>query len=174
MPRYAAFLRAINVGGRNVKMDELKTHFCELGFSNVKTVIASGNVIFETAEEDAEKLTKIIFEHLEKKLGFKTDVFLRTKIAIEKALNVDFMKEKATENLFIGCLENAPEDAIKEKLKNAQTEVDSFQIVGKEVFWACNKKFRESLFSGAKLEKLLSQPTTLRNLNTFTKIYDLL
>ena len=43
---YVALLRGINVGGRNVKMDRLREIFESLGFSNVETFIASGNVIF--------------------------------------------------------------------------------------------------------------------------------
>ena len=50
MPRYIAFLRAINVGGRHtVKMDFLRDFFESLGFSNVETFIASGNVVFDSS-----------------------------------------------------------------------------------------------------------------------------
>ena len=48
MPRYVAFLRAVNVGGRIVKMDELRRPFAAAGFADVETFIASGNVIFDT------------------------------------------------------------------------------------------------------------------------------
>ena len=54
MPRYIAFLRAINVGGHNtVKMDFLRQLFESLGFSNVETFIASGNIVFETTSKNA-------------------------------------------------------------------------------------------------------------------------
>jgi len=46
MTRYIAFLRAINVGGHTVKMEHLRGIFESMGFSNVETFIASGNVIF--------------------------------------------------------------------------------------------------------------------------------
>ncbi|MCX6027691.1 MAG: DUF1697 domain-containing protein [Chloroflexi bacterium] len=52
MPRSIAFLRAINVGGHTVKMDRLRQIFESLGFSNVETFIASGNVVFETTAQD--------------------------------------------------------------------------------------------------------------------------
>ncbi|MBA3354552.1 MAG: DUF1697 domain-containing protein [Pyrinomonadaceae bacterium] len=48
MPKYVAFLRAINVGGHIVKMDHLRQLFEALGFSNVDTFITSGNVIFDS------------------------------------------------------------------------------------------------------------------------------
>ncbi len=52
MPRYVAFLRAINLPGRNVKMDRLRSTFVSLGLDNVDTFIASGNVIFDSDRED--------------------------------------------------------------------------------------------------------------------------
>ncbi len=55
--KYIAFLRGINVGGNNlIKMSDLKKKFEDLGFQNVKTVIASGNVIFETDKKDFNKI----------------------------------------------------------------------------------------------------------------------
>ena len=48
MTRYAALLRGINVGGINIKMADLRSTFVDLGFENVKTVLASGNVLFDS------------------------------------------------------------------------------------------------------------------------------
>ena len=68
---YLALLRGINVGGKNkVSMAELKACFEELGYENVQTYIASGNVIFESNKSSAE-LTEEIQEALPKK--FKLD-----------------------------------------------------------------------------------------------------
>ncbi len=57
MPRYIALLRGINVGGHNVKMDRLRALFEELGFRDVATFIASGNVIFTAPDADERALT---------------------------------------------------------------------------------------------------------------------
>jgi uncharacterized protein (DUF1697 family) len=68
---YLALLRGINVGGKNkVTMAELKACFEELGCENVRTYIASGNVMFESNKSSAE-LTEEIQEALPKK--FKLD-----------------------------------------------------------------------------------------------------
>ncbi|MFB3050943.1 MAG: DUF1697 domain-containing protein, partial [Acidimicrobiia bacterium] len=75
MPRYVAFLRAINLPGRNVKMDRLRATFVSLGLDNVDTFIASGNVIFDS---DAEDLTGEIEAALEADVGFPIPVYLRT------------------------------------------------------------------------------------------------
>jgi len=70
MGSYAALLRGINVGGSNViRMDDLKKAFEELKFSDVKTYIASGNVIFGSGETDKIKLTCLIEKKLLEKFG---------------------------------------------------------------------------------------------------------
>jgi uncharacterized protein (DUF1697 family) len=65
MTQYAAFLRGINVGGRKpVKMEDLRKAFAALGFQNVKTMLASGNVLFDTVVPRADALVKSIEEIL--------------------------------------------------------------------------------------------------------------
>ncbi|HJD83247.1 DUF1697 domain-containing protein [Kitasatospora aureofaciens] len=75
---YIAFLRAINVGGRTVKMERLRALFAELGLGNVRSYIQSGNVFFSTDEPDRAALTARIEEHLERSLGYPVPVLLRT------------------------------------------------------------------------------------------------
>ncbi|SOB84474.1 DUF1697 domain-containing protein [Streptomyces sp. 1331.2] len=83
---YIAFLRAINVSGRTVKMERLRALFAELGLGNVRSYIQTGNVFF-TTEEPADEptagaaraaLTGRIEEHLERSLGYPVPVMLRT------------------------------------------------------------------------------------------------
>jgi uncharacterized protein (DUF1697 family) len=71
MPRYVAFLRAINVGGHIVKMDALRRHFASLGFDDVETFIASGNVIFQSRSTAAAALERRIEACLEERLGYE-------------------------------------------------------------------------------------------------------
>src|SRR5437879_3241046 len=78
MQRYIAFLRGINVGGHTVKMEHLRTMFAELGFANVETFIASGNVIFEAQAEDTEVLEQQIEQHLRISLGYDVATFIRS------------------------------------------------------------------------------------------------
>ncbi|WP_316520903.1 DUF1697 domain-containing protein [Kitasatospora brasiliensis] len=75
---YIAFLRAINVGGRTVRMERLRALFTELGLGNVRSYIQSGNVFFTTGEPDRAALTGRIEAHLEQALGYPVPVLLRT------------------------------------------------------------------------------------------------
>lgn len=83
--RYVAFLRGINVGGNKIiKMEALKAAFEKLGLKKVKTVLASGNVLFEAADPDADAVTRKIESGLEKSFGHPVGVVLRTLEQIEK------------------------------------------------------------------------------------------
>jgi uncharacterized protein (DUF1697 family) len=90
---YIAFLRAINVAGRTVKMARLRELFAELGFAKVRSHIQSGNVFFETDETDRALLTGMIAGHLLQTLGYEVGVFLRTIPEVEQIFALDPFKE---------------------------------------------------------------------------------
>ena len=49
MTRFAAFLRGVNIGGVNLKMAEVATALSDVGFTNVRTILATGNVLLESS-----------------------------------------------------------------------------------------------------------------------------
>lgn len=174
MTRYIAFLRAINVGGHTVKMDRLRKLFAELGFSSVETFIASGNVIFETEEKNAQALENRIERHLRESLGYEVATFLRT--ASELAAIARYKPFPAAEleaegnMLYVGFLAASPEARVRQALLDLRTDIDEFHVHERELYWLCRKKFSESKVSGAMLEKRAAMPATLRNVTTVRKI----
>jgi uncharacterized protein (DUF1697 family) len=77
MARYVAFLRGINSGKNSrVKMKVLRQAFENMGFDNVRTVIASGNIVFETSINDIKKLERKIERTLPRAIGFKSDTIV--------------------------------------------------------------------------------------------------
>src|SRR5512142_285308 len=78
MERFVAFLRAINVGGHTVRMEELRRLFEGLGLKGVETFIASGNVFFEAPPEDAGYLERLIERRLQEALGYSVATFIRS------------------------------------------------------------------------------------------------
>ena len=75
-----AFLRAINVGGHRVTMDELRGLFADLGFPEAETFLASGNVVLDVRPEGREEpadLERRIEAGLEEALGYEVATFLR-------------------------------------------------------------------------------------------------
>lgn len=78
MARVVAFLRGVNVGGHVAKKEDLQRAFGALGFQNVATHKASGNVVFETDETDLDTAKARIEKQLRKVLGYDVVVFVRT------------------------------------------------------------------------------------------------
>jgi uncharacterized protein (DUF1697 family) len=90
--KYVAFLRGINVGGnQKVSMEELKKVFSSLGFTDVVTILNSGNVIF-TSSDSHTALPKMIEEALEKKFGFLPAVIIRTETQVQAIIAKDPFK----------------------------------------------------------------------------------
>jgi uncharacterized protein (DUF1697 family) len=172
MPKYVAFLRAINVGGHTVKMDHLRGLFEAAGFSNVETFIASGNVIFDSPSKNTPAIERKVEKHLADALGYAVATFVRatselTGVADYKPFAESELKEGT---LYIGFLADQPSKQAILKLLALATDVDNFKVKGREIFWLCRTKFSDSKFSGARLEKTIGMRTTLRNSNTVKKL----
>jgi uncharacterized protein (DUF1697 family) len=173
MSRYIAFLRAINVGGHTVKMETLRSLFESFGFSEVETFLASGNVIFESPEQDRTALESMIASGLQKALGYEVATFIRTgeelaQIAAYQAFPQSEVDSATAYN--IAFLSGPANDQAKQKLMALRTDIDAFAVHACEVYWLCRRKQSESTFSNAVLEKTLNGNSTLRGINTVRKL----
>jgi uncharacterized protein (DUF1697 family) len=179
MPRYVALLRGINVGGHRVKMTDLKRHFEALKFNRVETFIASGNVLFDTAETAAAKLERRIEAHLEAKLGYAVPTFLRTPgelaaIAAHRPFSPQDMEEPAYSSyvIFFGAPLSA---AAIQQIESFRTRADEFAVHGREVYWLCRGKISiDSLAAPMMAKTPESAPSTMRNLNTVKTLAEML
>ena len=174
MPKYVAFLRAVNVGGHIVKMDQLRQLFEALDFPNVETFIASGNVIFDSTSKNTKTLERKIESVLRETLGYAVATFIRSTselVNIAEYKPFDDSELNADGNaLYIAFTADEPSTESKRKLRTFTTEVDDFQVYGREVYWLSRTKISESRFSGAQLERVLGMPATLRNANTVRRL----
>ena len=172
--RLVAFLRAINVGGHNVKMDRLRELFEALGLSNVETFIASGNVIFDAPAESAKTLEQKIESHLQESLGYEVATFIRS---VSELADIASYRPFATSeldhegnSLYIAFLPAPPDGEAHQRLFAFRTDIDDFHVHEREVYWLCRKKSSESAFSSALLEKTIGMPATIRNATTVRKL----
>ncbi len=170
MKKYIAFLRAINVGGTKIiKMDALKKIFESFGLANVQTYIQSGNVIFEAKE--SAMLEAKIEERLEKALGYKVEVFLRTMDELAKIASQPAFEPQGDETLHVVFLRTS-QDAnhrSEQKLLSFRSEADDFSVKGREVY-NLRRDRDKSVFSNNFIEKILKESCTTRNLTTLRKI----
>ncbi|NDJ75452.1 MAG: DUF1697 domain-containing protein [Chloroflexi bacterium] len=98
--RYVALLRGINVGGhKKIKMAELRELFAALGFDNVKTVLASGNVAWDAEGPDPAALRDAIAAGIEATFGFPVSVIVLPRAQVESLVESDpFAGVPVTEN----------------------------------------------------------------------------
>lgn len=174
MSRYFAFLRAINVGGRHtVKMDFLRHLFESLGFSNVETFIASGNIVFETKSKNARVLEREIEGRLREALGYEVATFIRTDAELAAVANYKPFSQHDLDGavaLNVAFLTDRLNAESSQKLTALRTDIDDFHIHEREVYWLCRQRQSESKISNAVLEKALGQRSTLRGANTIKKM----
>ncbi|MFA6954682.1 MAG: DUF1697 domain-containing protein [Thermoanaerobaculia bacterium] len=168
--RYIAFLRAINVGGHVVKMDRLREFFESLGFENVETYIASGNVVFDSGARNAAGLEAKIAKHLEAGLGYPVATFLRNTMELAAVAAFDPFPGANGEVLYIGFLAKALTKEQERALMAFRTDVDDFRVHEREVYWSCAIRSSDSTFSLARFERALKIEASFRNVNTVRKM----
>jgi uncharacterized protein (DUF1697 family) len=175
MSEYAAFLRGMNVGGHRISNAELGTHFEELGFNEVSTFRASGNVIFATAgpEEPDTETTARIETGLESALGYAVPVFLRSakevrKIAAQQPFAeplIDASKGK----LQVMMLSSRPTAGARKELLGLASDEDRLAFGERELYWLPNGGILDSELDFKVIGKLLGSTTT-RTKNTIEQI----
>ena len=171
--RYVAFLRAINVGGRIVKMDKLRELFTSMGFRGVETFIASGNVIFD-AGPDAKSLEKRIADSLRKALGYEVGTMLRTIADVHRvarhAAFPDAELVKPGTSLHVGFMARAFTPTSRTTAMAFLPPGDDFHLHKSELYWLTRTGVGKSEFSLARLEKALGYIGTFRNVTTVRKL----
>lgn len=174
MPVIICMLRGVNLGGRNmIRMEELKGLCLGLKLKNVETFIQSGNVIFSSEEKDLEKLCKRIQDAIEKKVGFRPAVILRTAAELRKVIQKNpFAKRDGIDpsNYLVTFLAAAPGKEQIQKTLAIPTGPEELRIIGREVFiYFINGQGRSDL-SWSKVERALGTSGTGRNWNSVTKM----
>lgn len=175
MTTYIAFLRGINLGKRNVKSDQLRSIFSDLGFENVRTVIASGNVIFETKGKDGEKLTKKIEKGLKDALGYDVITVLRSEAELEKILNDNPFKDSPEGTAYISFLTGQPAKDAAQEIEGRSSDTEIFKIKDREMYMLFHVMMSESeFFKKNDYEKVLGVVATNRKITTPVKILALM
>lgn len=175
MARHVAFLRGINVGGHTVKMQELRRLFESLGLSNVESVIASGNLVFESAGRGTRGLEQTIERHLAQALGYEVATFLRSvpelaEVAVQE--HFELAREPVGATLYVTFLRGRPTAEVEQGLLDLGTGNDEVRVGKREVYWLRRARGKESEVFGVRLGKLLTDEVTVRNMNTVRRIVE--
>lgn len=172
-PTWIAFLRAINTNRRYVKMDVLARLLTEIGYAQVETFIASGNMIFQALAgeppDPAGAFERQIEAKLQEGLGFFVDTFIRTqaelKIAAERLPFGEIPEDCA---MMVSFLKTEPNQEAVDALMTYRGPIDDFAVAGREIYWL--RRPGESKFAGATMERAMKMPSTMRNITTVVRM----
>lgn len=171
MQTYIALLRGINVGGHNkILMIELRELLTKSGFKNVKTYVQSGNVIFQSANEDAEAIENSIQKSIIDRFGFEVTVLVKTKNELSVIFNnCHFLDEKKSESYFVMLSEIPDENMVNEASQKTYLD-DEYVILNDCIYLFCAKGYGRSKFNISYFEKKLNVNATARNFKTMVKL----
>jgi uncharacterized protein (DUF1697 family) len=170
MTRYVAFLGGINVGGHRVTMDALRAEFEVLGFTDVSTFIASGNVVFEATGRPAA-LERRIEHHLEARLGFPGPAFVRTAAAVRTVCAFEPFAEVGPGDTHHVCfLRAAPSAAAARAAEALSNDQDAFVVHGTELHRRIHGGLTDSSVKPSVLAQALGRASTSRNTTSLRKL----
>jgi uncharacterized protein (DUF1697 family) len=175
MSKYAAFLRGINVGGHKIiKMEELKKTFEALGFENVKTLLASGNVLFAAPSASESTLAKKVEKKLETAFGHEIGVLIRKIEGLQRLAEANpFAGIKITPQtrLYVTFLSEKTKSSLKIPYASSDGNFKIIRATGSEVCSVATlSPNSRTVDLMSILEKEFGRKVTTRNWNTIEKI----
>jgi uncharacterized protein (DUF1697 family) len=173
MARYIALLRGVNVGGITIKSADLREVFEDLGFDDVRTVLASGNVAFSSDDTDAAKLKTRIERALSDRFGYEAWIVLLTRDELERAIDgFPFDAEDANRQPWvIFSSKPAALDELLADVDGFDSDVDPLARGDGVIYWNPVKGTTVDTPFGKLLGKARFKPTTTnRNLRTLVKL----
>ena len=173
--RYAVLLRGINVGGNQIiKMDALRAAFVSLGLGSVKTLLASGNVVFDAEAANRMGLASGIEAMLRDRFGFAIPVLLRTLPEIQDLVDSEpFKGTRVTPatRLYVTFLSEEPSSTLVVPYRSLDGDFEILRVSPSEVCSVLTiSATRNTTAAMQVIEKVFGRNVTTRNWNTVLKL----
>jgi uncharacterized protein (DUF1697 family) len=172
MNTYIAFLRGINVGGNNIlPMKELSKVLEDLGLENVKTYLASGNVVFQSEMTDLAGLSGDIKAAIGRSHGFTPQILIRSAQELRQAIATNPFPEGESEpkTLHAYFLESVPTSPDLAQLDSVKSASERYKLVDTVFYLYAPDGIGRSKMA-TSVEKALGVPATARNWRTVDKV----
>lgn len=176
MTRHIALLRGINVSGKNrIPMAALRQGFEQLGFTEIKTYLNSGNVIFSSTETDIETLTVHIETMIHRQFGFDIPVFVITTKTLMEILRhaPDWWgtENKEIYDNLIFILPPVTFTEVRNEIGAPKEGLEQIQNYKNAIFWSFNRKdYQKTNWWPRTANTAVSRSLTIRTANTIRKI----
>jgi len=174
MPTHLAFLRGINVGGKNIiAMADLRALLESLQFKNVKTLLQSGNIVFDGGKKSGAALEKLLEAESSKKFGRDVDYHVRTAAEWHSIIERNPFPGEATRDpgrLHVMLFKNAPTAKNVKALEAAIKGPEYLQFDGRNGYFVYPAGMGTSKLTPAAIDRVLGLRGTARNWNTTLKL----
>ncbi len=174
MTTYVAMLRAVNVGGRVVAMADLRAAFTDMGYSDARSYIQTGNVVFGTSASPT-KVQSAIEHGLEARFGHGITVVLRSgaQLAAITKHNPLLGAGRDPKRLHVTFLASTPQSSRVGGLDTEAFLPDEFRLARREVYVHCPGGYGRTKINNSFFERALGVVATTRNWNTVTALADM-
>jgi uncharacterized protein (DUF1697 family) len=176
MHTFVSLLRGINVGGHKViAMSRLKALYESAGFTGVTTYIQSGNVIFESSNNNASSVGKIIEDTFKKSLGFSVTAIIRRSSELGRVISeCPFIPLNRIDEskLHVTFLNSRPAPSLVKKMAQLTAKTgDEYKLVGSEIYLHCPNGYGRTVYSNNFFEKHLNVAATTRSWRSVNTLY---
>lgn len=175
--KFGAFLRGINVGGKNkVAMADLRAMAMDLGFSGVQTLLQSGNLLFEADGRTEQELEALLEAKSQEWFGFGVEFHVRSIDHLRQLVAENPFQQEAIADpghLLVAFYKSPPAASACEKLRQAIRGRERFVERGREAYIVYPDGVGESKLTNALMDSKLGLRGTARNWNTILRLLDL-
>jgi uncharacterized protein (DUF1697 family) len=170
MGRQIALLRGINLGpNRRVKMAELRALCERLGYTEVQTLLQSGNVVLETRKKPAT-VERELHEAIEAELGVDTLVIVRTREQLADVVAAKPFADADGKQLQVTFLDDELPKETAAKVEAAAAGAEQVLVKGREVYAWHADGIQRSKLAALLADTKLGVTATARNWNTVEKL----
>lgn len=175
--KYIALLRGINVSGqKKIKMVDLRAMCEKMGYEEVHTYIQSGNVIFETKEQNQSDIANTLHEQIEKTFGYDVPVMVMTQTYLQEVVDHNpFLKKDLDVNtklLHVTFLATKPTNDLVSTLTTKDYGTDEFEVIENRVYLYFPNGYGRTKLTNNTFEKQLKVAATTRNWRTINKLLE--
>lgn len=177
MPRYVALLKGVNVGRHKLlAMADLRALLADLGFTDVRTHLRSGNAVFSTPEGDAAVLAAEIEHRITASLGMTVACVVRSRDEIDAVVAGNPLADVATDGskLMAHFLSAAPHPDLVAAHDPRRLDPGRIALGDRVIYQWCPDGLLAAPPAGTLAERHLGVTVTARNWNTVSKLVELL
>jgi uncharacterized protein (DUF1697 family) len=177
MANHIALLRAVNVGGRSLKMGDLAAFARDLGLGEPRTLLQSGNLVFESPARGDAALENRLETEAEKRFGFAIDFMVRSAADWRALMAANPFADAARDDpahLLVMPLKVAPARGALEALRQAIKGPELVELASRDAYLIYPDGIGRSKLTITVVEKALGVRGTARNWNTAVKIAEML